>query len=33
MKIANVNFNEIMTNRFMSGLYLSDDKKGIVLGL
>ena len=31
MKIANVNFNEIMTNRLMSGLYISDDKKGLIV--
>lgn len=31
MKIANVNFNMIMTNRFDSGLYLSEDKKGLIV--
>lgn len=31
MKIANINFNKIMTNRFDSGLYLSEDKKGLIV--
>lgn len=31
MKIADVNFKEIMTDRLISGLYISDDKKGLIV--